>query len=74
MKEELKTSFEMTDFGLLHYYLGVELMQRERSIFISQTKYVFELLKKFRMENCKPAITPMEQNIKLSKFGGGGTC
>jgi hypothetical protein len=72
VKKELLTGFEMTDLGLLHYYLGVEVMQRERSIFISQTKYVSELLKKFGMEDCKPAITPMEKNLKLSKFEGGG--
>ena len=61
----------MTDLGLLHYYLGVEVKQREGSIFISQAKYISGLLKKFGMEECKPAITPMEQNLKLSKFEGG---
>jgi len=61
----------MIDLGLLHYYLGVEVMQRERNICISVTKYVSELLKKFGMEDCKPNITPMEKNSKLSKFEGG---
>jgi hypothetical protein len=58
VKKELKIGFEMTDLGLLHYYLGVEVIQKERSIFISQTKYVSELLKKFGMEDCKPSSTP----------------
>jgi len=58
--------------GLLQYYLGIEVMQRKRRIIISQTKYVSKLLKKFGMEDCKPAITPMEQNLKLSMFEGAG--
>ena len=72
IKKELQTAFEMTDLGLLHYYLRVEVKQREGSIFISQAKYISRLLKKFGMEECKPTITPMEQNLKLSKFEGRG--
>jgi hypothetical protein len=54
----------MVDLRLLHYYLGVEVMQREKNIFISQTKYVSKLLKKFGMEDCKLAIIPMEKKLK----------
>lgn len=39
-KEELQMGFEMMNLGLLHYYLRVEVMQIEQSIFISQTNYV----------------------------------
>jgi hypothetical protein len=60
VKKELMTGFEMKDFGFLHYYIGVEVMQQEITIFISQTKCVSEILKKFGMEDCKLAITPME--------------
>ena len=61
----------MTDLGTLHYYLGVEVTQRPNNIFLSQTKYATDLLKKFDMEECKPSLTPMERNLKLSKFEGG---
>jgi hypothetical protein len=71
VKEELKVGFKMTDLGTLHYYLGVEVSQHPNQIFLSQTKYAIELLKKFRMEDCKPSLTPMEQKLKLSKFEGG---
>ena len=62
----------MTYLGKLHYYLGFEVTQHQKNIFLGQTKYATDLLKKFGMEECKPSLTPMEQNLKLSKFEGGG--
>jgi asparagine synthetase A len=38
-----------------------------KEIFISQTKYIREMLKRFRMEDCKPVITPMQTSCKLRK-------
>jgi hypothetical protein len=61
----------MTDLGTLHYYVGVEVSEHSNQIFLSQTKHAAELLNKFGMEYCKPSLTPMEQNLKLSKFEGG---
>ena len=71
VKTELHASFKMTDLGLLHYYLGVEVFQRPHHIFISQSKYAADVLQRFGMQDCKPVLTPMEQNLKLSKFEGG---
>jgi hypothetical protein len=71
VKKELHAGFKMTDLGLLHYYLGVEVFQRPHHIFISQSKYAAEVLQRFGMQDCKPVLTPMEQNLKLSKFEGG---
>eukprot|EP00253_Pinus_taeda_P030805 PITA_30805 len=42
VKKELHAGFKMTDLGLLHYYLGVEVFQRPHHIFISQSKYAAE--------------------------------
>ena len=39
VKKELHAGFKMTDLGLLHYYLGVEVFQHPHHIFISQSKY-----------------------------------
>jgi hypothetical protein len=66
-KDSLCKSFDMTDLGLLHYCLGIEVWQQPNKIFISQTKYASKLLEKFRMEDCNPNKTPMEVNLKLSK-------
>lgn len=59
--------FEMTDLGLLHYFLGLEVKQGFDGIFISQRKYAMDLLKKFNMLNCKVEATPMNINEKLSR-------
>ena len=71
VKGELHAGFKMTGLGTLHYYLEVEVTQHPNNIFLSQTKYAIDLLKKFGMEECKPSLTPMEKNLKLSKFEGG---
>ena len=56
----------MADLGLMHYCLDVEVWQQSFGIFISQSKYARALLDKFRMQDCKPASTPMEKGLKLS--------
>ena len=40
VKQDLKKGFEMTYMGHLHYYLGVEVIQDLKYIFISQRKYI----------------------------------
>lgn len=47
-KENMKQEFEMTDLGLLHFFLGLEIKQSNAGIFISQQKYARYLLKKVR--------------------------
>ena len=49
IKRELKKVSDMENLGLLHYYLGIEVDQKPKQIFISQKKYVGELLKKIGM-------------------------
>ena len=66
-KTVMKEEFEMTDMGLLRYFLGIEVDQNENGIFISQAKYVNEVLGRFNMQECKAAITPTVMGLKLSK-------
>ncbi|XP_044482003.1 uncharacterized mitochondrial protein AtMg00810-like [Mangifera indica] len=72
--EEFKMSimkeFEMTDLGKIKYFLGLEVSQEMDGIFICQSKYTQEILKKFFMENCKPTATPLVLNAKLRKNDG----
>eukprot|EP00253_Pinus_taeda_P025136 PITA_25136 len=70
IKKELGKSFEMNDLGYVHYYLGIEVTQHPKSIFISQKKYIGDLLNRFGMTECNPLTTPMEQNLKLTSFEG----
>jgi hypothetical protein len=71
IKNAMKTEFEMTDLGLMKYFLGIEVDQPDGGIFICQTNYANEVLKRFRMLNCKPTATPMTTGIKLNKYDEG---
>eukprot|EP00253_Pinus_taeda_P021899 PITA_21899 len=66
IKQDLCRTFDMTDLGLLHYCLGIEVWQTENHIFLSQSKYAKNLVDRFRMQDCKPTTTPMEPGLKLS--------
>ncbi|OIT36790.1 abc transporter c family member 10 [Nicotiana attenuata] len=70
-KEAMAREFEMTDIGLMSYYLGIQVHQRKDEIFISQGEYAKEILKKFEMDNCNPVSTPVECGVKISKHGDG---
>ncbi|KAH9669846.1 hypothetical protein KPL70_021959 [Citrus sinensis] len=72
-KRVMIKEFEMTDIGLMAYYLGIEVKQKEEGIFISQESYAKEILKKFKMNDCKPISTPVECGVKLSKHNEGTT-
>lgn len=60
----------MSMVGKLKHFLGLLVKQLENGIFISQSKYVKKLVKKFGMENAKPLKTPMAIHLKLSKDDG----
>lgn len=70
VKKELRKGFEMTDLCYVHYYLGIEVTQHLKSIFLSQKKYIGDLLNMFDMIECNPLTTPMEKNIKLTSIEG----
>ncbi|GJW25521.1 retrovirus-related pol polyprotein from transposon TNT 1-94 [Tanacetum coccineum] len=59
--------FEMSMMGELNFFLGLQIKQMEDGIFFNQSKYIKEMLKKFRLEDSKPNKTPMSTEIKLTK-------
>ncbi|XP_072054428.1 uncharacterized protein [Arachis hypogaea] len=71
-REAMIKHFEMTDMGLMSYFLGIEVVQRDDGIFISQKKYANDILKKFQMEHSKPVSTPVEEKFKLLREDKGG--
>eukprot|EP00253_Pinus_taeda_P007635 PITA_07635 len=62
----MQQEFEMTLLGELTYFLGLQLQQNKDGIFLSQTKYLKQILKKYGMENSKPVCTPMVTGCSLS--------
>jgi hypothetical protein len=54
----------MKDLGLMHYFLGLEVWQRQGEIFLAQGKYTVDVLKRFGMMDCKSMSTPMVTNLK----------
>jgi hypothetical protein len=57
--------------GGLKYFLGFQIKQLQESTFISQTKYIQDILKKFGLKNVKPIKTPMGTNGHLDLDMGG---
>jgi hypothetical protein len=55
----IESEFEMSMIGELSFFLGLQITQRSEGIFISQEKYLREMLKRFQMEDFKPMGTPM---------------
>jgi hypothetical protein len=53
--------------GDFSFFLGLQICQRNKGIFIYETKYIREILKNFGRTDCKPIGTPMKINCKLSK-------
>jgi hypothetical protein len=70
-KDDLAKEFEMKDLGLLHYFLGLEIWQRDGELFVSQGKYAREILGKFHMEGCKPMDTPLPGNWRKEDATSG---
>ncbi|GJT14040.1 putative ribonuclease H-like domain-containing protein [Tanacetum coccineum] len=63
----MKSRFQMSSMGELTFFLGLQVKQKEDGIFISQDKYVAEILKKFDFVSVKTASTPIETQKPLVK-------
>ncbi|PNX88803.1 pentatricopeptide repeat-containing protein mitochondrial-like, partial [Trifolium pratense] len=68
LQKHLATEFEMKNLGGLKYFLGIEVARSEQGIFLSQRKYVLDLLSEIGMLDCKPADTPIVQNHHLGEY------
>ena len=62
----MQQEFEMSLLGELTYFLGLQVQQNKDGIFLSQTKYLKQNLKKYDMEDSKPVCTPMVIGCSLS--------
>ena len=65
LQGNLSVKFEMKDLGDLKYFLGVKVARSPKGIFLSQHKYVLDLLKETGMLGCKPVETPIVEKHHL---------
>ena len=70
LKKQLFREFKMKDLGQLKYFLGFELLRSKGGIFISQRKYILDLLTETGMIDCKPAETPIVTHHGLQMIEG----
>ena len=66
VKCSLRKKFDMIDLGYFHYFLGLQVLQSKEGISLSQSKYAYDILCSFHMEDCKPAPSPFQSGFKLS--------
>ncbi|XP_019103892.1 uncharacterized mitochondrial protein AtMg00810-like [Beta vulgaris subsp. vulgaris] len=61
----LHKEFKMNDLGNLSYFLGIEVDRTDQGIFLSQKKYIRDLLDQYDMNGCKTLKLPMDTHVKL---------
>ena len=69
LKSFLKSQFHTKDLEMLRYFLGIEVMRSKHGIFLSQKKYVFDLLSKTGKLRIKPCNSPMVPGVHLTREG-----
>ena len=67
----MKDEFEMPMMGELSFFLGLQVKQTSDGIFLCQSKYCKEILKKFEMESCKESNTPSSCYMDADAAGKG---
>ncbi|GJY03423.1 retrovirus-related pol polyprotein from transposon TNT 1-94 [Tanacetum coccineum] len=68
---EMNSTFKMSMMGQMSFFLGLQVSQNPRGIFINQSKYAQEILKKFGFDSCTPIDTPMAERPDLDEDKGG---
>jgi hypothetical protein len=66
ISEEMNQEFEMSMIGELNYFLGLQVKQTAEGIFISQSKYAKDLVKRFGLDGKSRARTPVSTSAKIS--------
>ena len=69
VKSFLHDQFHTKDLGMLRYFLGVKVMRSKHEIFLSQRKYVLDLLSETRKLGAKPCSSPMAPSVHLTREG-----
>jgi hypothetical protein len=60
LKRQLVDTFDMIDLGLLHYFLGLQVLPLFHGLFLSESKYALDLLHRLNMTDYKLCTTPFQ--------------
>ncbi|CAM8885294.1 unnamed protein product [Rhodiola kirilowii] len=69
--EQMQKEFKMSMVGEINYFLGLQMTQKDEGIFISQSKYAKNLIKKFDLEKASHKRTLVATHIKITKDEAG---
>jgi hypothetical protein len=64
--EDMSREFEMSMMGELQFFLGLQMKQSKEGTFVHQAKYTQDIVRKFKMEDSKPMMTPMSMTTALN--------
>ena len=67
LKSFLQSQFHIKDLGMLRYFLGIEVMRSKHGIFLSQRKYMLDLLFEIGKLGVKPCSSPMDPGVHLTR-------
>jgi hypothetical protein len=67
----MASEFEMSMIGELIYFLGLQIKHMKNDTFVSQGKYIKDMLKKFGMDDAKAISTPIGTNENLDSNASG---
>lgn len=65
LKHYLDDTFKIKDLGHLHYFLGMEILNTEGRVIISQRKFTMDLHKEYNCSQYSPMISPLDPTVKL---------
>ena len=70
VKQQLGEHFQMSDLGPLSYFLGIEVKQCANGYYISQTKYIQDLIARSGITDNRTTATPMDLHLQLHPTNG----
>jgi hypothetical protein len=70
VKQHLSKEFQMSDLGQLSYFLGIEVQQTQKGFYLSQSKYIQDLLDRSGLTDTRTVATPMDIHLKLRPKDG----
>jgi hypothetical protein len=73
VKKHLSKEFQMSDLGPLSYFLGIEVHQTPKGFYLSQSKYIQDLLDRSGLTDTRTVATPMDIHLQLRPKDGTTT-